>query len=465
MVNRQIGLEKLSYNTNSLSIWGEYFGNMITIPIRSLILIWLLCAAGIAFAQSDTIQSGDSIDGHLTDDNLAVSYTFSAEQGDKIAATLSSRQFDALLHIIDADDDTLISNDDSEGSLNSVIEDYEIPADGEYSIVVTSSDGKGVGGYTVSFKQIDSTEMTYGDSIQANFTDSQQDFYQFEGEGGDVISIRMTSNHIDSFIRLSDENFEIMADDNGGGGWNAMITAFTLPQTGTYEIAAMPSYDNGIDGDYMLYLDLVEATPIPVNETITGTINGQPLYYMIETQMGDTLSVYVKSDDGLLDTLLNVKSDYTWYGLDDDSGYHYDPEIINIVISNPAPLTVIVIPSSEDTQGEFELTVSVTPATELTCDAQSTLLFSNKVTQIPFWINVAIGQAIELTYTNTTNNTTDLLTYFVMNDSYLGEEYNIYDDRQWQTAVEATESGQLYIMASDYSQRGTAYELQVSCSE
>lgn len=438
---------------------------MITIPIRSLILIWLLCAAGVAFTQSDTIQSGNSIDGQLKGDNLAVSYTFSAEQGDKISATLSSRQFDALLHIVDESDDTLISNDDSEGSLNSVIEDFEIRADGEYSIIVTSSDGNGVGAYTLSFTQIARIKLTYGDSIQSRIVDNQHGFYQFDGEKGDVISIRMTSNQIDSFLRLSDENFEIMADDNGGGGWNAMITAFTLPQTGSYEITAMPSYDNGIDADYTLYLDLVEATSIPVNEPTTGTINGQPLYYTLETQMGDTLSVYVKSDNGLLDTLLNVKSDYTWYGLDDDSGYQYDPEILDIIISGFDTLTIVIIPSSPSIQGDFELLVRSIPATELTCNEMTTLFFSNKVTQIPFQMAVDREQSVELTYINTTDNTSELFTYFVLNGNYAGEEYNVFDDQQWTTSVTATESGQLYIIASDYSQRGTEYELEVSCSE
>ena len=434
---------------------------------KQVVVLIVLCIWWVmpAFAQSNTIQSGDMVEGQLKEDSMEALYTFSAGKGDTITVTLSSRQFDPLLLLIDTDGNEVTRNDDSQGSLNSVIEDFEIPADGDYSLVVTSSSGTETGKYKLTFDKVDLQVLSYGDHVQATLQQNEQDVYQFEGQQGDVISIRMESDTIDSYVSLSDENTELIADDNSNSGWDAMISAFTLPQTGIYQITASSAYgDFSADSTYTLYLDWVDASPITVNEPITATISGEPLYFTFEPQMGDTISIFVTSDGGQLDTLLNLKSEYTWYGIDDDSGYLYDPELVNMVVTTPMPHTIIVLPANDSIKGDFELVVQSQPAQEIVCDSATTLAFSNKVSQMPLRMEVGRGQKVELTFINSSGNTTNFFSYFTLNDDYIAEDYNVYDEEVWTTSVTATESGQLNIMATDYSQHMTTYQLDVRCS-
>jgi len=86
---------------------------------------------------------------------------------------------------------------------------------------------------------------------------SFKDFYTFNGTAGQQVAISLNSTDFDAYLALGlpDGTFNTQ-DDNGGGGTNARIPAgsglFTLPQTGTYRIAA--SAFTGQTGNYTLSL-------------------------------------------------------------------------------------------------------------------------------------------------------------------------------------------------------------------
>lgn len=71
---------------------------------------------------------------------------FEADAGQKVTAQanqLSASRVDPLLVIVDADSTPLVANDDSGGNMNATIENYEIPRDGLYTLVV----GHALGGF------------------------------------------------------------------------------------------------------------------------------------------------------------------------------------------------------------------------------------------------------------------------------------------------------------------------------
>jgi putative transposon-encoded protein len=94
--------------------------------------------------------------------------------------------------------------------------------------------------------------QTHGGAL--NNTDCQlddnsyADFYTFQGNQGQQVTITMNSSQIDSYLGLANMSGTFtMEDDDSGGGWTARIIA-TLPETGTYVILANSASPNEFGG-------------------------------------------------------------------------------------------------------------------------------------------------------------------------------------------------------------------------
>ncbi len=83
-----------------------------------------------------SIQYGDAVNGYLSDAIPLRNYRFSANEGDRIVATMRSADFDPLLELYDADGNFMTEDDDSGGGLDAQII-YTIPRSGEYIITAT----------------------------------------------------------------------------------------------------------------------------------------------------------------------------------------------------------------------------------------------------------------------------------------------------------------------------------------
>lgn len=83
-------------------------------------------------------------------------------------------------------------------------------------------------------------EVEVGATYEAEITDASfMHLYILEGQAGDEVTITMSSSDgLDSYLGLLDPAGEVIAeDDDSGGGVDALIT-YTLPESGTYLIAA-----------------------------------------------------------------------------------------------------------------------------------------------------------------------------------------------------------------------------------
>lgn len=87
--------------------------------------------------QAFTVQMGEGWVYHIP---------FEASAGQKVtaqASQVSASRVDPLLVIVDDDNTPLVANDDSGGNMNATIENYEIPKDGQYTLIV----GHAMGGF------------------------------------------------------------------------------------------------------------------------------------------------------------------------------------------------------------------------------------------------------------------------------------------------------------------------------
>ncbi|MCZ7546698.1 MAG: PPC domain-containing protein [Anaerolineae bacterium] len=95
----------------------------------------------------------------------------------------------------------------------------------------------------------------------------QRDFWTFEGQSGQQVSVAMQSAEIDSFLTLNGpDGQEVAADDDSGGNRDALIFGLTLPETGAYTIVAR-AFDDYQTGRYRLILMHGAATPEPSTPT------------------------------------------------------------------------------------------------------------------------------------------------------------------------------------------------------
>jgi uncharacterized repeat protein (TIGR01451 family) len=121
---------------------------------------------------------------------------------------------------------------------------------------------------------------------------NDRDHYFFNGVAGQRVNIRMnrTSGTVDPYLEFFDPNGNRVAfNNNGGGGVNALISGYTLQQTGRYLILARGA--NAATGNYTLSLEsapflLIALNPAPQINSLnpasaTGTLFGSDFWVAI----------------------------------------------------------------------------------------------------------------------------------------------------------------------------------------
>ncbi|MEZ4668869.1 MAG: clostripain-related cysteine peptidase [Anaerolineae bacterium] len=133
-------------------------------------------------------------------------------------------------------------------------------------------------------------------------TDTAQGvLYSFEGRKGDQITVTLTSDQVDVYLRLGDSQGNLLEenDDISNTNLNSAIE-YTLPSDGEYVLAAL-AYDVGT---YTLGLEVQGASNTGDGQTINygDTISGQalnmdtPIVYTFSGSAGDQVSITLTSD-------------------------------------------------------------------------------------------------------------------------------------------------------------------------
>jgi len=233
------------------------------------------------------LEYGDSVEGQINNENFEVAFTFSANRGDFVNIQLRSLDADAnldpLLILLNPNEETIAENDDDPQGTgrDSFIRDFEIQADGEYTIIATRFQrdlGSTQGPFEITLTESDEETdeangegsaivLEYGDTIEGEITRTVGlQAYIFEAIAGTVVNIRMQelSGTLDPLLILLDEEGEEVTrndDDEQGIGRNSFIREFIIPADGTYTILATRfQEDNGTTmGRFTLTLDEVVA--------------------------------------------------------------------------------------------------------------------------------------------------------------------------------------------------------------
>ncbi|MBN1565256.1 MAG: TlpA family protein disulfide reductase [Anaerolineae bacterium] len=316
-----------------------------------------------------TIAYGETVTGTIFDTDYAQAWTFTGSQGDVITATMSRADqadddpggLDGYMQLIGPDGDILIEVDDSQ-TVMPVIETYELPADGTYTLVATRfafANGLSTGAYTLTLEHVaalttppdtgasatgagtnwlpnntlpaDLYWINYNEQVAGSLADDPFDqWYIFQGTAGDVITIQMnataadandeTAPALDPFLMLTTLNGLELAhnDDASDTSTGAAITDFTLPVSATYLIRATRyGLENGPStGDYTLIIATeapaaaanIPSSPIIPGQIVTGSLDLQQsrARYFLTVSAGDWITISAQRTSGDLDLELQL---------------------------------------------------------------------------------------------------------------------------------------------------------------
>jgi hypothetical protein len=318
------------------------------------ILILLMLPLGVILAQTGgEIAYGDEVSGTITEDAPLQEWTFEGSADDLVTIEMiaSDSSLDSLLQLRAPDGDILTENDDASNvTVDSRIDAFPLPDDGTYTIIATRfglESGFSEGSYSLTLRQVTADEagedpgadgaLSYGDTVTGTLNRQNfEDRWQFVGEAGDVISIRMgrseQTSDLDSFLRLLDEeNRELERnDDSAQGILSSEIAGFTLPYSGTYTIVATRfGFESGTSsGGYILELTSGGAPSAPADtedveepslpSAQAGLINygdfadgslasGETASQQFAGVAGDVVTISVKRGEGALNPAVQLQ--------------------------------------------------------------------------------------------------------------------------------------------------------------
>jgi hypothetical protein len=182
-----------------------------------------------------------------SDETSAFPLLFRGEAGDVITIRLDvppSNEDDIYFQFYDPANNVLI-----QANLNdvpdSILTNYELPLDGIYLILpaifddtpdtINLSVSLAEAGTGTSATLTPAPPLGYGYSVKGTLISGQRSQWQFTGNVGDVITINVSSD-FDSYLELYSADGEVLVINDDTNGIDAEITAFTLPESGSYTI-------------------------------------------------------------------------------------------------------------------------------------------------------------------------------------------------------------------------------------
>jgi hypothetical protein len=147
--------------------------------------------------------------------------------------------------------------------------------------------------------------LYYGSVVSGSVTDNVGDEWFFIGCSGDLVTVEMVSDELDSYVEIydSDSRWPIAEDDDSGSAGNALIEEFELEESGIYTVVAAGATRRD-QGEYSLaidsggYSEINDKPTLAYNNTVDGevkTIRGEK--WLFWGCADDVVTVTMESDE------------------------------------------------------------------------------------------------------------------------------------------------------------------------
>lgn len=248
-------------------------------------------------------------------------FSGAARQRISIVVEPGAPTFDAILELYGPDGRQLLALDEGFSGDPEVISGYELPAAGEYAILVRSFSPQG-GPYTISLdeggRQIanfyDAGDLVYGEVHRESLQRQEAHAWFLQGKAGDLILVRVTplSPNLDLDIWLLDENVERVAAVDEFAAGEPETIELALNADGQYIVLVRDF--NSEPGDYEIALGAAPAaTPenagtVSYGDSIIGVVKpGTATAWTFNAQGGDVIDINVQATDSSSDVVVQLQ--------------------------------------------------------------------------------------------------------------------------------------------------------------
>lgn len=316
---------------------------------------------------SGTLTNGDSRAVVLSQEGAK--WHYQGRQNDYLSLTVETNDpaVDPFLSLFGPDGTLLVSDDDSHGQLNPAITEFQLPEDGRYVIRAHTISGTGLVTLTLTGRSRPSGggPIAMGQSQNATLPPGQEHRWQFSGQVGQIVSLKLTTKDFEPFLELRNSQNTILAESGSfPGSTESTINLFALPADDTYTIITWGASATA-GGDYSLSLKVTKIPPgggplLPDTLTQATLLPGQADTWTFEAQAGSFVTVQVRA--GSFDSyveLYNPAGDLL--SQDDDSGGGLNAAILDFPISENGEYELIVKSNQADGAGgvyELQLTLA-----------------------------------------------------------------------------------------------------------
>ncbi len=289
-------------------------------------------------------------------------YTFSGEEGDHIYLSMSSAAFDAFIAIYDEDGNELIVDDNNGVDYDAFISNYELPWDGDFTVVARSTWFDSTGRYDLVFDSQNHriTDLPLGEEVDGELENLIPYFYTITAEENDWFYVWLSAPTFDPFLIIYDEDGnELIVDDNNGPDYDAYIDRYVFPWDGTFIVVVKATWEG--TGRFTLLADTFShrAQALESGAIVAGELTSPiPDLYTFEGSEGQTVTVSMTSPTFDAFVLIFDSEEHELI-VDDNNGDDYNALIQSYAL--PADDTYVIIARSpyNDQTGEYELSFSV----------------------------------------------------------------------------------------------------------
>jgi hypothetical protein len=399
-------------------------------------------------AQAAELEVGTPLDDELSDSRTTAEYTFEGEADQVVSVSVTSDDFDTYVTITNADGDVLAQDDDSGGSLDSLVGFLRLEESGTYTVEVSSVNST-YGSFTVSVDTTEVLTIGIGDEVEGELsTVETTQSYVFEGESGQSITATLISEDFDTTLALLDSNGnQIAYNDDGAGNGDSLIAFFEIPANGTYTFQ-VAAYSTSY-GDYTLSVESPTVENVELGTPIEASFGGaSSLYFRLEADAGSVLNISVDSEADTT-VILRDSGSYELFR-DEDSGSGDNPEITNYSLTYSSDFYLIEVLSVDgDSEESVTVTVEAAELPSLNDGAQTINLSSNSVSRV-FTYAAEADETVRITVSIDGDVAGSPTVTIYQGDLYIG-----YLNGTYTTEVSAVftvaEAGDLNIRVEDYT--------------
>lgn len=201
--------------------------------------------------------------------------------------------------------------------------------------------------------------------------------YTIDASAGELLIITMSSDALDSFLRVQQNGSELASDDDGAGYPDAML-AFVVPADGSYDIVADQAFGSD-SGAFTLQVDSVTPTAVEAGGSAVlepASDGSLALYAVLNGVEGEVVNIWANSNSDEDVSVRLVGANGEEIEEDDDDGPGRNAQLRRVVLPATGPnlIEVTTAFSSDVLMAPVELTVEATESLTLSADPQPMVL-------------------------------------------------------------------------------------------